>query len=248
MVVAPILPPAPGELNLPEEVRDELRACWAAWWGPLREELRAAPPIHDAPEERVVLARFLRGLVTFTERYGSALRPLLRAGFWRVFEDLVAEEETQAPTIRRLGLKLLGHAVEVLGEFYEAAIAFAPSSLLVDSVEGILPDADDTVARSLDQPSMALLRLELSAFVAFDLASEGPIEEFAAWARVAHTAARRAAPFVAMLSAYSRVQTPIDVSADIVLPPTAFDRVVQLLENPPTPSGRLRSLLHRGTA
>ena len=246
-VAAPILPPAPGELDLPEELREGLRAKWAAWWEPLRAELRARPPTQDSREERLALARFARGLVALNETYGSTLRPLLREGFARVFEELVTEEEKQTPTIRRLGLRHVGRAIEVLGEFYEAAIAFAPPGLPVEAVTQLLPDTDEAVARLLDAPSVALLRLELYAFVAFDLVREDPLEEFVAWARKAHTAARCAAPFVASLSAYSRA-TSAEVSAEIALPGAAFDRVVDLIENPPAPSERLRKLLHRGTA
>jgi hypothetical protein len=246
-VAAPILPPEPGELGLPEEVRQALRAQWAAWWEPLRAELRARPPTQDSFEERMALARFARGLVPLIETYGAALRPLLREGFARAFEELVAEEEKQTPTIRRLGLKHIARAVEVLGELYEAALAFAPPRLPVEDAAQLLPDADEAVARLLDPPSVALLRLELYAFIAFDLVREDPLEEFVAWARKAHTAARCAAPFVTMLAAYSRAASG-ELSPDVVLPAAAFDHVVDLVENPPAPSARLRQLLRRGTA
>jgi hypothetical protein len=247
-IAAPILPPAPDELDLPEEVREELRASWTSWWTTLRDEVRAHPPDHDTQIERLVLARFLRGLLSLTQRYGSFLRPLLRAGFSRAFENLIEQEEAQAAPIRRLGLKLLGRAVEVLGELFEATLAFAPPALVFDVVEQPLPDTDEAIAHYLDEPGAALLRLELSVFVAFDLAQEASLEEFAVWARRANMAAQRAAPIMAMLSSYSSAWAPIDMSADVVLAPPAFDRVVELVENPPAPSTKLRELLRRGTS
>lgn len=36
------------------------------------------------------------------------------------------------------------------------------------------------------------------------------------------------------------------LNADIVLPAAAFDRVVELIENPPAPSTKMRQLLRRG--
>lgn len=37
-----------------------------------------------------------------------------------------------------------------------------------------------------------------------------------------------------------------ELNADIVLPAAAFDRVVELIENPPAPSTKMRQLLRRG--
>lgn len=247
-IAAPILPPAPDALDLPEEIQDDLRAFWFAWWGPLRDEVRAHPPEHDAPHERVVLARFLRGLLSLVERYGDILRPLLRTGLSRAFESLVAREEDHVTSIRRLGVKLLGRAVAVLGEVFEATVVFASSSLPVENLNQLLPPTDEALALLLDDLSVAVLRLELSVFVAFDLVQEESVEEFAFWARSAHVAAQRMVPFVSMLSVYSRKPMSVDVSADLVLPPAAFDRMIQLVEQPLPPSATLRSLLRRGTS
>jgi len=249
-VAAPILPPEPGALDLPEEVREGLLATWAAWWEPLRADLRANPPTMDSFDERLAIARFARGLVPLLETYGVALRPLLRDGFARLFEqleELVNNEEKQTPTIRRLALKHVARAIEVLGDLYEAANAFAPPRLPVEEAAQLLPDADATLARLLDPPSLALLRLELYAFVAFDLVREEPLEEFLAWARKAHSAARCAAPFVATLSAYARA-VPGELSGDITVPTATFDHLLYLGENSPSPSDKLRQLLSRGTS
>jgi hypothetical protein len=248
-VAAPILPPAPAELDLPRDVQIALRAKWAGWWEPLREELRAAPPAFDSPDERMALARFARGLVSITAEFGDVLRPLLvREGFARVFEDLVRAEELQAPPIRRLALKFVERAVDVLGELFEAATAFAPPSLPVEALSQLLLATDEALAPLLDAPSVALLRLELYTFVAFDLVRDESVEEFATWARRARVAAQAAAPYVARFAAIARVAPSGDPSPDVTLTDSEFTRLAAILENPPAPSERLRRLVARGSA
>lgn len=248
-VAAPILPPSPGDLDLPPEVGAELRAAWSAWWEPFRERVRAVPPVLGSLEERLVIAAFARGLVGITGVFGGALGPLLlREGFSRVFEELVREEEAQAPIIRRLSLKFVERAVDVLGELFEAAAAFSPPSLPVDEISQLLPATDEAIAPLLDASSVAILRLELCTFVAFDLVRDPSVEEFATWARLARGAAQAAAPYVARLAQVSRTGASSDLSADVVLTEQEFARVAELVENPPVPSARLRRMLGRGTA
>lgn len=247
-VAAPILPPALSELDLPDEVRDDLLSAWTAWWVPLREQLRHAPPEFGSPEERLALAGFARGLVDIMQRFGNVLAPiLLREGFARVFEALVREEEAQTPTLRRLGLKFVERAVDVLGELFEAAAAFAAPSLPTGDIGGALPSTNEATAQLLDAPSLAILRLELYTFIAFDLVRDEPVDEFVGWARSARAAAQAAAPYVARLVATRPTLGTLDPSADIVLTGEQYARVVDLIENPPAPSARLRRLL-RGSA
>lgn len=183
-----------------------------------------------------------------TQRYGNALAPiLLREGFARVFEELVREEEAQTPTLRRLGLKFVERAVDVLGELFEAAAAFAAPSLPTGDTGGMLPTKDEVTAELLDAPSLAILRLELYTFIAFDLVREESVNEFVTWARSARAAAQAAAPYVARLAATRAPLMTSEPSADIVLTGEEYARVVDLIENPPAPSARLCRLL-RGSA
>lgn len=248
VAVAPILLPASSGLDLPVDVREELSGAWASWWEPLRSELGSVPFPMDSSEERRLLARFARSLLVYNARFGEALAPALRSGISQIFEQLLEQEEAQAAGARRFGLKLLGYAVQVFGELFEAAaaaIAAAPEFAEVSS-KLRLPDSDAEMAAALDPASVAVFRLELSLFVAFDLAREGKDEDFRAWAKFANVAARRASPYARASVAHVNPMTD-ELSADIVLDVAAHERLVTLVEKPPSPSTRLRSLMRRGT-
>jgi hypothetical protein len=193
-----ILPPDLGGLHLPDDVRERLAAFWAGWWGPLRDELRAAPPPEeDSENERQVLARFLSGLLEITREFGEPLRPLLRARFVEMFEDLIAQAEKEVAEDRRFGLRLFGRAVGVMSEILEIARALLPR----DWLQHIPTDHDAEVSTALDdEVGRAIARLELAVFMTFDLLHEDSTERFLVWARQASRAAMRAKPLVELSS------------------------------------------------
>lgn len=239
------MPPAPGMQGLPPEVADELRLAWAAWWEPFSERVRQAPAAFGSDDERLAIAALTRGLVGITERFGRDLAPLiLRQSFSRIFEEIIREEERHTPTIRRFGLKLLEHAVSVLGELFEAAAAFAPPNLPTEGAGQLLPETDQDLAHLLDAPSVAVLRLQMCAFVALELVPEAErLDEFVAWARRAREAAQAAAPYVALLAAQRRPPRLTEPSPEVVLTAAEFGRLGEVLERPPAPSARLRRAL-----
>lgn len=243
MVVSPILP-LTENLDVAPEVKERMRAEWAAWWLPLREQVRGELPSEDSLEERRALHRFVTGISNTMSEFGPLILPHLRRGFDRLLRDLVAAEDEKAKTDRRLGLRFLSRAVQVLDTFFEAFRAFAPG-LLANGLPKVA-ESEEEFARTLDPASIALLRLELAVFVAFDLVNEGTPGEFVEWASRAQNASNHASPYVAVFFRAKNHVGDADadhLSADLVLSSTGFDRLVELGENPPAPSTRLRRLV-----
>lgn len=243
MVAVPFLSPPTAALELPPAEKARLRARWAAWWEPLRDEIREAPPAEDSVEERAVLVRFVSGAGQTLGEFASIIEPVLRSAFDKLLQDLVTAEDAQAATERRLGLKFLSRAVQVLDAFFEMFRAFGRDQPALFSN---LPTSSEQVAGVLTPALISILRLELAVFVAFDLAQEGTPTEFVAWARRSLDASNHAAPY---LSSFFRAAAPSSdsrsdpLSADVSLPSVAFDRLLELVESPPAPSSRLRGLI-----
>jgi uncharacterized protein (DUF1778 family) len=247
VVAALILPPSPACLDLPAGVREGVLASWAAWWEPLRDKLRKEPPTEDSAEERAALVRFVTGTNSILRQLGPAVLPLLQSGIDQALIELLNREDASAPTERRLGLRFLERAVETLGEFLDTVRRVAPESLVVEAEEAT-EVSDEESQRELDPASVTLVRLELAVFMAFDLVAGSDTREFVVWARAAKTAAGRAAPYVTQLATERALAVAEDASPDLVLSTQAFNRVVELLENPPAPSARLCELVRRGPA
>lgn len=243
MVAAPILIPSPANLALDPAVKEQVRAYWAHWWLPFRDQVRREVPEEDSLAERATLIRFVGGLAATMSKFGPDIVPALRGGFDTLLQDLVCAEDAGAPTERRLGIRFLSRAVQVLDAFFEVFRAFGPQ--IADSLSSLQPD--DDLAHTLDPASIAMLRLELAVFVSFDLveAESAAAGEFVEWARRAQNAANRASPYVALIANQRNYvgEDPDHLSANVSLSAAAFDRVVELGETPPMPSTRLRGLL-----
>lgn len=244
MVGAPILIPT-DSLVLPDAKKAEVRAHWASWWRPLRDEVRRQPPAEGSPAEIAAMRRLLDGLSSTFSEFGSVIMPLLRSSFDRLLQDLVAAEDAKAPTEKRLGLKFLSRAVQVLDTFFESFRAFGPE--LDSNAFSYAPQTDEEFGRAFDNASLALLRLELAVFIAFDLAEEesgASTEEFVEWARRAQNASNHAQPYVAVIASQRLAGSAVDpLSADLVLSNAGFEQIAKSVEQPRPPSDRLRGLL-----
>jgi hypothetical protein len=63
--------------GLSPEAAERLRASWAGWWEPFREELRASPPAENSAEERQAVARLAQHIfgMMATLRWCSTSEP-----------------------------------------------------------------------------------------------------------------------------------------------------------------------------
>jgi hypothetical protein len=236
-----------GATDVSPELLSRLRAAWSERWLPLRDAIREHPPLEDSPEEIEALRRFGRVMLSVVIQTGASTLSLLVAKAQGGIEAMWRREYAETSVERRLGMRLVGQALGTLADLLqELHLRRNGPPVLTDAA---LAEAEADLAR-IDTwpPSMhALLRLELSAFVAFDLASLDDTHEFCLWARRAVGAARQAAahwhasPFAA--PSPIRPWSEEAITSHLVLTEPEAARVAELLDHPPEPNDALRAFL-----
>lgn len=221
-----------------------MRAAWKERWVSLRDNVRARPPAEGSPQETEALAQFAVTMLDSFEKFGADALSVLLDKAQGGIEAMWRREYAETAVERKLAMRLVGEALKTLANLLQEMKAYVPAREL--------PVTLDRARRELVQverwpaSTRCTFKLELYAFIAFDLASSEDTSEFCAWARRAFTAAREAAA----ASRSSSFQAPEGVASgdDIVathltlVEPDA-DRVARTLDEAPEPNEALRSFL-----
>jgi hypothetical protein len=227
--------------GLEPEVADRLRASWGAWWEPLGNELRAAPPTEGSPEERQAVARLAGHIFGMMGEFGAAFSTALQSGVERTIEQILLRAAEDVETERRLGFHWLQAALEMLGRIVARLVHAAPPEAIMAAMAHL---SAEEIEERLDPLSMVVLRLELSAFVALDLISQSTPGEFCFWARRAAAASRAVDVWMPFLYwTFGTTQDDeADLHADVALDGKGVATVLRLLDEAPGPNAAMLRL------
>ena len=227
--------------GLDTEVAERVHASWNEWWTPFREDLRQAPPSEASSEERKAIATFAEHVFLMMKEVGPNMTAALQRGVQRSIEHILLRASQEIDAERRLGFHWLRQALESLGRVVDRFV-YQMSPEVVTEVYARGPRTAAELEPQLDRASVLLLRLELSAIVAFDLISTGTSAEFCSWARRAATASRELdASFPFLFWSYDAA-TEIDLTPEVGLDKEGVSTVLRLLNEAPGPNQAMLGL------
>lgn len=241
MTLPVFIPAALETSELDSDDVERLRASWSAWWEPFREELRASPPAEGSREEGRAVATLAGHISKMMVDFGPAFAAALEWGIEHAIETILIRASADVDDARRLGFHWLETSLAMLDRVIAHVAAMAPPEAMTQE----LIQLDETeFEENLDHISVAILRLELCAFVALDLIAEGEPTEFCEWAKRACGAARTVDVWIPYLSRVLGPPVPndMDLRPEVTLDARSTEKVLRLIDEAPGPNEAMLEL------